>query len=52
VGDAIRSYADRPADVVETLAHHYERAERWRDAEVYLVGSAEKAMAGSRSSRR
>ncbi len=47
VGDAIRElYADRPADVVETLAHHYERAERWRDAVVYLVGSAEKAMAG------
>ena len=33
VADAIRElYADRPADVVETLAHHYERAERWGDA--------------------
>jgi len=48
VGDAIRElYADRPSDVVETLAHHYERAERWNDAVGYLVGSAEKAMGGS-----
>jgi class 3 adenylate cyclase/tetratricopeptide (TPR) repeat protein len=47
VGDAIRElYADRPADVVETLAHHYERAERWADAVPFLVASADKAMAG------
>lgn len=47
VADAIRElYADRPADVVEMLAHHYERAERWSDAVPYLVASADKAMAG------
>jgi tetratricopeptide (TPR) repeat protein len=47
VGDAIRElYVDRPAEVVEMLAHHYERAERWDDAVGYLVGSAEKAMNG------
>ncbi len=47
VGDAVRElYADRPADVVETLAHHYERAERWGDAVPFLVSSADKAMAG------
>ena len=47
VADAIRElYTDRPADVVETLAHHYERAERWGEAVGYLVGSADKAMAG------
>ncbi len=47
VGDAIRElYADRPAEVVETLAHHYERAERWDDAVGFLVASADKAMAG------
>jgi class 3 adenylate cyclase/tetratricopeptide (TPR) repeat protein len=48
VADAIRElYADRPAEVVEMLAHHYERAERWSDAVPYLVASADKAMAGS-----
>jgi class 3 adenylate cyclase/tetratricopeptide (TPR) repeat protein len=47
VADAIRElYADRPAEVVEMLAHHYERAERWPDAVQYLVASAEKAMSG------
>ena len=47
VADAIRElYADRQADVVEMLAHHYERAERWADAVPYLVASADKAMAG------
>jgi len=47
VADAIRElYADRQADVVEMLAHHYERAERWPDAVPYLAASADKAMAG------
>jgi class 3 adenylate cyclase/tetratricopeptide (TPR) repeat protein len=47
VADAIRElYADRPSDVVEMLAHHYERAERWTDAVPFLVASADKAMAG------
>jgi class 3 adenylate cyclase/tetratricopeptide (TPR) repeat protein len=47
VGDATRElYADRPAEVVEMLAHHYERAERWDDALEYLAASADKAMAG------
>jgi class 3 adenylate cyclase/tetratricopeptide (TPR) repeat protein len=47
VAEAIRElYADRPAEVVEMLAHHFERAERWSDAVPYLVASADKAMAG------
>ena len=47
VAESIRElYTDRPAEVVETLAHHYERAELWVDAVHYLVGSADKAMAG------
>jgi class 3 adenylate cyclase/tetratricopeptide (TPR) repeat protein len=47
VGDAIKElYADRPTEVVEMLAHHYERAERWDNALEYLAASADKAMAG------
>ena len=47
VGDAIRElYSDRTGEVVETIAHHYERAERWPDAVRHLAMSAEKAMSG------
>jgi class 3 adenylate cyclase/tetratricopeptide (TPR) repeat protein len=47
VADAMRElYADRLAEVVETIAHHYERAERWGEAVAYLVRSAEKSLSG------
>ncbi|HTG46278.1 MAG TPA: adenylate/guanylate cyclase domain-containing protein [Actinomycetota bacterium] len=45
VADAIAElYADRLAEQVETLAYHYERAERWDEALDHLILSGEKAM--------
>ena len=38
VGDAIHElYADRPPELDEILAHHFERAERWDKAVEYLA---------------
>ena len=46
VADAIHElYADRLTEQYETLAHHYERAERWADAVGFLVRSGDKATA-------
>jgi class 3 adenylate cyclase/tetratricopeptide (TPR) repeat protein len=46
VADAIvELYGDRLTEHDESLAHHYERAERWSEALAYLVRSGEKALA-------
>ena len=46
VGDAIEDlYADRLVEHYESLAHHFEHAERWDEAFSYLVRSGEKSLA-------
>lgn len=46
VADAIEDlYQDRLVEHYETLAHHYEQAERWDKAFEYLVKSGEKSLA-------
>ena len=46
VADAIHElYEDRLAEQYETLAHHFERAERWAEAVEFLVRSGDKAAA-------